>query len=624
MKNRIVHRAAMAALILAWACGLSLAQRPQPRAPRSPVPVDVRKPRVAITPPAPTVQGADAYRSMFNDQITGYDATNAYLLAYLACTSYPVGLAAAVEKSDQDPGSYDLYAWDVTPDKYVEAFKSHMLPFFGSGATVSFFHEIRGGYDPEVLCISTPSTLFLSFRGTDRVGRKEADPGLYDPYEWGEWVGTDFQFVAIETGNPKIPGRVHEGFWNSLVDIRADVLHWMSVRDPRKEKKLWITGHSLGGAQAQVFAAYATANGRRPDGVYVFGAPHVGDAAFVASLDQQLGSRLQRFDFVDDPITVLPPYLSGYARAGSRNYYSDLHSLDQNAGERGPEDLALFAAALEGVAVNAISSGLLSIAMNDSSVLVQFNPYNSTFCYHWHHWYQKAAWNQVASNLRSSLPEPILEPTSQWSPCNIGIVARARSSERRVTPIRVVEAGWKQREKLVQEAKDTRTKIVDETKEAAEGAADAAKTVAYSLGSLIGNTTGVTLAEGKYYFQNLGTKKFLRVKGSRRAKDGTEVYMSDNKQRFYVDKAPVPGYTIERDDKLLEPSPSSGDDAQLYQKQYGRPQVWLFFKLSDDRFVLVNNALTHEVLTYRNGRVQVAKGIDNDPNAVWVLERHKK
>ncbi len=75
-----------------------------------------------------------------------------------------------------------------------------------------------------------------------------------------------------------------------------------------KKKRVWVVGHSLGAAHAQLYAAYLTANGLSPQGVYAITAPHVGDQPFVNQLNGMFpNNRLQRFDFVHDPVTKVPP-----------------------------------------------------------------------------------------------------------------------------------------------------------------------------------------------------------------------------------------------------------------------------------------------------------------------------
>jgi triacylglycerol lipase len=118
----------------------------------------------------------------------------------------------------------------------------------------------------------------VAFRGTQvfRLGR---DP-LSVLGEVADDVLTDVEIPLVPAGRPS-RGRVHRGFRNALDEIWKP-LHELvaSLRRDDPGRALWLTGHSLGGALAILAAA------RLPEvqGVYVFGAPHVGDAEFRAAL----------------------------------------------------------------------------------------------------------------------------------------------------------------------------------------------------------------------------------------------------------------------------------------------------------------------------------------------------
>lgn len=72
--------------------------------------------------------------------------------------------------------------------------------------------------------------------------------------------------------------RVHRGFWSAYnfggEDIEFDLNHLAELQ----EKPLYITGHSLGGALAQIATAYSTRDSIAA--CYTFGAPRVGNKKF--------------------------------------------------------------------------------------------------------------------------------------------------------------------------------------------------------------------------------------------------------------------------------------------------------------------------------------------------------
>jgi hypothetical protein len=145
------------------------------------------------------------------------------------------------------------------------------------------------------------------------------------------------------TMRPISGGRVHAGFYANTEALWDDVSAYLAEamgeapwadggappgdgqdakgRDgqgkPRaRMEKLYITGHSLGGAMAVLVAARISA-GASPvprehlAGVYTFGQPAVGDAAFASQCEEQFGDILYRHVFAYDVVPHLPPRSSG-------------------------------------------------------------------------------------------------------------------------------------------------------------------------------------------------------------------------------------------------------------------------------------------------------------------------
>jgi len=109
-------------------------------------------------------------------------------------------------------------------------------------------------------------------------------------------------------------GRVHEGF-----EKEVDKL-WVDIRDyvlkQCKDRKLIITGHSLGASMATIIAARLKAAGWNVDGLYTYGSPRVGNDKFRDSLD------VQHYRFVNnsDDVTKIPFYHWGYRHHGDLRY----------------------------------------------------------------------------------------------------------------------------------------------------------------------------------------------------------------------------------------------------------------------------------------------------------------
>jgi triacylglycerol lipase len=117
-------------------------------------------------------------------------------------------------------------------------------------------------------------------------------------------------------------GRIHRGFsraldeiWNEVV---AEVRHGLD-----RPRKLWITGHSLGGALAVLAAAEFQASDLAVDlqGVYTFGQPRVSDAPFAAWFDATLTGRVVRHVNFRDYVTMIPLLAMRYRHVGVERYF---------------------------------------------------------------------------------------------------------------------------------------------------------------------------------------------------------------------------------------------------------------------------------------------------------------
>jgi len=136
----------------------------------------------------------------------------------------------------------------------------------------------------------------VAFRGTDAT----------DPTD----IATDADF--LQTKWPA-GGSVHKGFAVALQQMLPALSNALSQTSTR----ILYTGHSLGAALATLLASI-----RKPDFLYTFGSPRVGDKNFVAILN---GLDNRRFVNCCDVVTRIPPRKLGklvYAHYGAA-YYID-------------------------------------------------------------------------------------------------------------------------------------------------------------------------------------------------------------------------------------------------------------------------------------------------------------
>jgi len=606
-------------------------------------------------------RGKNAFNTVFDENAVGRHDGNAYLLTYLVTLIFPENLDLMSSSSRGrrvDPG----YVVDLhkNPERFLAEYRK---------ATEHLFHDpeapasaknarpqyafIRGsgapglkGYDPEAMIISMPTALIVVIRGTDVVAQRTGT-GSNLP----EWIESDiFKFFAKTPDVPGLAGKVHEGFWYS---VTAPAVFWAEgapdggvrtyrvsggskdnefrervyqqiVRFGGASKKLWIVGHSLGAAQAQVMAAWLDARvntqgqrqGIRAQGVYAVAAPHVGDKDFVENLDRRFreGKRLQRFDFVDDPVTLLPMYAVGYQRAGTRVYYDDIKTIQFDVPERFITDDAKLGQALVGTL-----SGASVSWMTDGNKYVKLRAASTLFCFHHPQWYLNAAYAALNRTQRARVPAPLGVPTIDdfFKPCGPLDIARGRRNP--------VAAG---------------TEMVADGIDAAK---DAIETVAYNAGQLLDNATGSAIAEGTYFIRAVKGGKFLDVSGSCVNTDGCKVQLWDLGKRegnntFVVKKQGL-GYTIRNGSKhFVEVDADdlfdNGARIQVWKPNmpfdgHAPNQVWYFYKVPNktNRYIIRNEA-SGKVLdavdscTSQNGcKVQQWTPRDSDASQVWIVEK---
>src|SRR5262249_3454201 len=71
--------------------------------------------------------------------------------------------------------------------------------------------------------------------------------------------------------------------------------------------KLFLAGHSLGGALAVAVASVLDREGVGVEAVHTFGMPRAGDLAFRDDYNARLGARTYRFVHGDDLVPTVPP-----------------------------------------------------------------------------------------------------------------------------------------------------------------------------------------------------------------------------------------------------------------------------------------------------------------------------
>jgi predicted lipase len=145
--------------------------------------------------------------------------------------------------------------------------------------------------------------IIIAFRGT------EGDNLL----DW--WTDLKFRKRRI----PNIPGRWHRGF---IAATQLVLLQLLSrVHFEGRNRKVYITGHSMGAAMAGVFAAYLARMGldKHVDGIALFGCPRFANHEAAAWLSKTYKGLLHRWIVIGDRVTTVPPFAFGYRHVGEKH-----------------------------------------------------------------------------------------------------------------------------------------------------------------------------------------------------------------------------------------------------------------------------------------------------------------
>ncbi|MEE4660781.1 MAG: lipase family protein, partial [Halieaceae bacterium] len=114
-------------------------------------------------------------------------------------------------------------------------------------------------------------------------------------------------FQAVYDPGPLVKTRAHEGFQDALYPAvialtnAIDTMHGAS-------KRIWVTGHSLGGALCALYAGMLIENGYKVFGIYTFASPRPGDDEYAQALNKVMGKGpFYRIVNDGDVVPHLPP-----------------------------------------------------------------------------------------------------------------------------------------------------------------------------------------------------------------------------------------------------------------------------------------------------------------------------
>lgn len=182
-----------------------------------------------------------------------------------------------------------------------------------ANAPTHFFWIDDTDTDTQAFIIANETRMILSFRGTSSF--KDAL--------------VDAKFPLVDEDNGR---RVHRGFKAALDPEFPAIANF--VQENLGKRRLFVTGHSLGAALAQLAALrLESMPGIDVTAVYTFGSPRVGDLNYAKHYNEILGARTYLHINHDDIVTRVPPRWTGFeytvlGRQAIRKFTGNLHAIE--------------------------------------------------------------------------------------------------------------------------------------------------------------------------------------------------------------------------------------------------------------------------------------------------------
>jgi hypothetical protein len=152
---------------------------------------------------------------------------------------------------------------------------------------------------------SNDDHIVVAFRGTEAPTTID---GLKD------WLLTDaLNLLVVPEGRlgtdlaaAGVGARFHQGFVTALGDIWDPVFAAVDAEMKKKERPLWVTGHSLGGALALLASWLFLRKMIAVHQIYTYGGPMIGNKEAAAAFDREFAGKVFRFVNGPDPVPKLP------------------------------------------------------------------------------------------------------------------------------------------------------------------------------------------------------------------------------------------------------------------------------------------------------------------------------
>ncbi len=166
-------------------------------------------------------------------------------------------------------------------------------------ADVESFEIVRGhDIDTQGFVAINKDHILAAFRGTESLP---------------DWLGN---LQSVKDPGPWRRTEVHEGFQDAF--LAAALKIGETIGRKRERQRVWVTGHSLGGALAVLLAATMLESNLPVHGLYTFGAPRVGDRSFANRLNRELDGAAHWRVVNEGDLVPHVPLESFFSHAGNR------------------------------------------------------------------------------------------------------------------------------------------------------------------------------------------------------------------------------------------------------------------------------------------------------------------
>ncbi|HEY9879611.1 MAG TPA: lipase family protein, partial [Leptolyngbyaceae cyanobacterium] len=165
-------------------------------------------------------------------------------------------------------------------------------------------HDIRESFryldmlitDTQAFIFRQGKDIILVFRGSQQLN------------DWRTNFKIRLKQFTLMADQKSVPpkGMVHRGFLDAWQSVEKMVVYYLKKwRTP--ETRLWVTGHSLGGALAAMATISLESQGFEVSGLYTFGQPRIADWTLVNYMNGKMRDRIYRYANNNDVVPLIPP-----------------------------------------------------------------------------------------------------------------------------------------------------------------------------------------------------------------------------------------------------------------------------------------------------------------------------